>query len=62
MERWKEIAEFVAANGYEQIPEEAREQAKLVLLDTLGAMLAGSHVYPLPNLVAQLKHMLLQQY
>ncbi|GAB6174143.1 MmgE/PrpD family protein [Paradesulfitobacterium aromaticivorans] len=52
-EGWKEIAEFVVSNGYDQIPEEARKQAKLVLLDTLGAMLAGSHVYPLPNLVAQ---------
>lgn len=53
MDSWNEIAEFVVANGYEQIPNEANEHAKLVLLDTLGSMLAGSHVYPLPNLAAQ---------
>lgn len=53
MDRWKEQANFVVANGYVQIPKQVSEHAKLVLLDTLGTMLAGSHVHPLPNLVAQ---------
>jgi 2-methylcitrate dehydratase PrpD len=38
----EELAHFVASSGWETIPEPVREHAKLVLLDTLGVILAGS--------------------
>ena len=38
----EELARFVADTPWETIPEAVREHAKLVLLDTLGVMLAGS--------------------
>jgi 2-methylcitrate dehydratase PrpD len=36
------LAEFVASTRYEDIPERVRRQAKLVLMDTVGVILAGS--------------------
>src|SRR2546426_4235488 len=36
------LAHFVAGTAWEAIPEAVRAHAKLVLLDTLGVMLAGS--------------------
>lgn len=36
------LAQFVATKRWEDIPDPVRRQAKLVLLDTLGVMLAGS--------------------
>ena len=36
------LAQFVAETGWEDIPEAVRQHAKLVLLDTLGVILAGS--------------------
>ena len=36
------LASFVAATSWERIPEEARKAGSLILLDTLGGMLAGS--------------------
>ena len=38
----EELARFVAQTQCEDIPEPARLHAKLVLLDTLGVILAGS--------------------
>ena len=38
----EELARFVADTPWETIPEAVREHAKLVLLDTLGVMMAGS--------------------
>jgi 2-methylcitrate dehydratase PrpD len=38
----EELAHFVAGTPWEAIPEVVREHAKLVLLDTLGVILAGS--------------------
>jgi 2-methylcitrate dehydratase PrpD len=38
----EELAHFVAETSWEAIPEAVREHAKLVLLDTLGVILAGS--------------------
>src|SRR5437867_1534419 len=37
-----ELAHFVAGTPWETIPEALREHAKLVLLDTVGVILAGS--------------------
>src|SRR5438132_827041 len=36
------LAHFVAGTAWEAIPEAVRAHAKLVLLDTLGVILAGS--------------------
>jgi 2-methylcitrate dehydratase PrpD len=38
----EKLAHFVAATSWETIPESVREHAKLVLLDTVGVILAGS--------------------
>src|SRR3977135_1233693 len=38
----EEMAHFVAGTPWEAIPDAVREHAKLVLLDTLGVILAGS--------------------
>ena len=38
----EELARFVADTPWETIPKAVREHAKLVLLDTLGVMMAGS--------------------
>src|SRR4029450_10518802 len=38
----EERARFVADTPWEAIPKAVREHAKLVLLDTLGVMIAGS--------------------
>ncbi len=38
----EELAHFIAATPWEAIPKSVREHAKLVLLDTLGVILAGS--------------------
>src|SRR5947199_4552687 len=37
----EELAKFVAATRWEDVPEPVRRHAKLVLLDTLGVILAG---------------------
>ena len=36
------LAGFIAGTRFEDIPERVRQHAKLVVLDTLGVMLAGS--------------------
>ena len=36
------LAHFVAGTPWEAIPKAVRDHAKLVLLDTLGVILAGS--------------------
>ncbi|HEY4819697.1 MAG TPA: MmgE/PrpD family protein, partial [Xanthobacteraceae bacterium] len=38
----EELARFVAATRWEDVPEPVRRHAKLTLLDTLGVILAGS--------------------
>ena len=38
----EDLARFVAGTPWEAIPTAVREHAKLVLLDTVGVMLAGS--------------------
>src|SRR5438309_6925576 len=38
----EELAQFVAATRWENVPEPVRQHAKLTLLDTLGVILAGS--------------------
>ena len=38
----EELAYFVAGTPWATIPEAVREHAKLVLLDTVGMILAGS--------------------
>ena len=38
----EKLAQFVAATKYEDIPESVRRHAKLVVLDTLGVVLAGA--------------------
>src|SRR6516165_5926823 len=38
----EELAEFVAQTRWEDVPEEVRRHTKLVLLDTLGVILAGA--------------------
>src|SRR5258705_12387458 len=38
----EELAHFIAGTPWEAIPEAVREHAKLVLLDTVGVILAGS--------------------
>jgi len=38
----EQLAQFAAATRWEDIPSAVREQARLVLLDTFGVMLAGS--------------------
>ena len=38
----EELAHFVADTPWETIPQAVRDHAKLVLLDTVGVMLAGS--------------------
>jgi 2-methylcitrate dehydratase PrpD len=38
----EELAQFVAATGWQDVPEPVRRHAKLTLLDTLGVILAGS--------------------
>ena len=38
----EELARFVAGTRLEDVPEPVRRHAKLVLLDTLGVILAGS--------------------
>ena len=38
----EELAHFIAGTPWEAIPTAVREHAKLVLLDTLGVILAGS--------------------
>jgi 2-methylcitrate dehydratase PrpD len=38
----EELAQFVATTRWEDIPERVQRQAKLVLLDTIGVILAGS--------------------
>src|SRR5262245_64301243 len=38
----EEVAHFVATTEWETIPESVRRHAKLVLLDTLGVIVAGS--------------------
>ena len=37
----EELARFVAATRWEDVPEPVRRHAKLTLLDTLGVILAG---------------------
>ncbi len=51
MKAWDRVADFVGRTGLEKFPEAVLDQAKLVLLDSLGAMLAGSRTDPVPNLV-----------
>src|SRR5919202_1866244 len=36
------IVEYAASFGFDQMPADAVEQAKMIVLDTLGAMLLGS--------------------
>ena len=38
----EELAHFIAGTPWETIPKSVREHAKLVLLDTVGVILAGS--------------------
>ena len=38
----EELARFVAQTRWEDVPQPVRQHAKLVLLDTLGVILAGS--------------------
>lgn len=52
---WGKISEFVVQTSLEKLPAAVIDQAKLVLMDTLGAMLAGSRVDPIPNLVLRSK-------
>jgi 2-methylcitrate dehydratase PrpD len=51
-EQIERLAQFVAETGWEAIPEAVRQHAKLVLLDTLGVILAGAEQ---PE-VQQLRH------
>jgi 2-methylcitrate dehydratase PrpD len=37
------LAQFVAETRWESIPPAVQKHAKLVLLDTLGVILAGAH-------------------
>ena len=48
------LAEFVAETSWEAIPASVREHAKLVLLDTLGVILAGSEQPEVGRLRARL--------
>ncbi len=41
-ERIERLAEFVAQTRWEDVPEPVRRHTKLVLLDTLGVILAGA--------------------
>ncbi len=41
-ERIEQLSEFVASTRWEAIPDSVKRQAKLVLLDTLGVILAGA--------------------
>ena len=41
-EEIESLAKFVAETRWEDVPEGVRQHAKLVLLDTLGVILAGS--------------------
>jgi 2-methylcitrate dehydratase PrpD len=41
-EQIERLAQFVAETSWEDIPEAVRKHAKLVLLDTLGVILAGA--------------------
>ena len=38
----EQLAQFVAETRWQDIPEPVQQQAKLVFLDTLGVILAGS--------------------
>ena len=38
----EQLAHFIAGTPWEAIPKAVREHAKLVLLDTVGVILAGS--------------------
>jgi 2-methylcitrate dehydratase PrpD len=51
----EQLARYVAETQWDDIPEAVRQHAKLVLLDTLGVILAGSEV----SEVAQLRRQLL---
>ena len=49
-----ELAQFVAETQWDAIPQSVREHAKLVLLDTLGVILAGSEQPEVQRLRGQL--------
>ncbi|HBW38065.1 MmgE/PrpD family protein [Desulfosporosinus sp. BICA1-9] len=51
MHIWEPICEFIIRTKYDKLPAYVINQAMLTLLDTLGAMLAGSKVMPIPNMV-----------
>jgi 2-methylcitrate dehydratase PrpD len=53
-EQIERLAEFVAETAWEHIPEAVRQHAKLVLLDTLGVILAGSEQPEVRQLRARL--------
>src|SRR5437764_520637 len=50
----EQLARLVAETAWEAIPADVREHAKLVLLDTLGVILAGSEQPEVAELTAQL--------
>jgi 2-methylcitrate dehydratase PrpD len=50
----EQLARFVAETQWDDIPEAVRQHAKLVLLDTLGVILAGSEVSEVARLRRQL--------
>jgi 2-methylcitrate dehydratase PrpD len=50
----EQLARFVAETQWDDIPEAVRQHAKLVLLDTLGVILAGSEVPEVARLRRQL--------
>src|SRR6266481_8074275 len=49
-EQIEQLARFVAQTRYEDIPEPVRRHAKLVLLDTLGVILAGGERHEMRQL------------
>ena len=52
MSELRELARFLAGLRWEDIPEEVRDTARLLLLDNLGAALGGVNA-PLPRKVAE---------
>ena len=48
----EELAHFIAGTPWDAIPPAVRQHAKLVLLDTLGVILAGSVQLPLSMLLS----------
>src|SRR5712691_4656558 len=49
-EQIDKLAQFVAETQWEEIPDAVRQHAKLVLLDTLGVILAGAEQHEVQQL------------